>query len=212
MKNEVIYKNSGEIEKQKNLHRKYVNWINEAIAKVKETGVELTEEMLPWVLSQTDAIIAETERQIRAEQGRISRFPFFSKKVDVTPVTDEVRDALDLLHRRLNGATENFNPSYVTFMDGAAALHPDIDRMLDEKWSIVLDTPEKAKVWELANKAADAINLLESYLEEHGDGLIHSCSNHAGVYSRCMVLLNGKFDNWTWKAEPWPHCIPHVTR
>lgn len=212
MKEKVIYRDEQEIKRVKSAHVKYVDVINTAIDAITATGVEMTGEMMSDIFTNDEYILKEADRQIRAEQDRLSRFKYFSRRVDTTPVTDEIRDALAAMNRQLYATNACFTRSYIVFVDGRAMLIDDIDTVLEDMYSIKLDTKSKAEAWELAIKAKDAINELEKYLHEHSNGCIHSCGRYAGsLATDSLVVLKGGSYGEEYHAETYPHIIHNVT-
>ncbi len=212
MKGIVIKKDEQAIGREKASHENFVKLINAAIDGITATGVDTSNEMLLSMFSNHDYIIQEADRQIRAEQDKLSRFKFFSQKVDTTPVTDEIREILEKLHRSLYTPYAVFYREYITFADGRATLIHDFDTIVENKYSIKLDTPEKEKAWELATKAKDAINELEDYLREHSDG-VHACQANEGTWhNESLVLLTGRRWEKDYRAELYADMIPHVNK
>lgn len=208
----IIKRDEQAIRQEKAAHEKFVSLINAAIDGITATGVEMSNEMLLSMFSNHDYVVQEADRQIRAEQDKLSRFKFFSRKVDTTPVTDEIREILEKLHRSLYTPYAVFYREYVTFADGRATLVEDFDAIMEEKYSIKLDTPAKEKAWELATKAKDAINELEDYLRGHSDG-VHACQQDEGTWhNESLVLLTGRRWQEDYMAELYPDMIPYVNK
>lgn len=212
MKGIVIKKDEQAIGREKASHENFVKLINAAIDGITATGVEMSNDMLLSMFSNHDYIVQEADRQIRAEQDKLSRFKFFSRKVDTTPVTDEIREILEKLHRSLYTPYAVFYREYVTFVDGRATLVEDLDALLEDKHSIKLDTPAKEKAWELATKAKDAINELEEYLREHSDS-VHACQRDEGTWhNESLVILTGRRWDKDYRAELYADMIPYVKK
>lgn len=208
---EVIFREEAAIAKEKAAYVKYIDLINKAIRKIEETGVEFTDLMLSALWSNKEHVVREAVKQVKAEQKSASKFKFLAQQVDTTPLEDELHSILDALHRGLFSPYTEFNPEYVSFVDGRAALIDDFDSIVEEKHSISLGSENKAKAWALAKKAKEALDELEAFLQEHGDGKIHACATAQGhLYDCSAVLLNPRVWADGFSATLYPHIIPHI--
>lgn len=202
------------IDKVKFNHEKFIKRINDCIAKIVEQGVSLNDNQLHYVIDSPEYIMQLAENQFAEAHGQKTRFPFFQERiaVDCTPLTQAIEDATDLLHKFLYQTREQFIKRYITYKDGKAVFIPNIGEMLEKEYSITLDTPEQEEAWRLANELCDKINEFEAYVKEHGDGKLHSVSQDVGIYNRTLVLLGGKFYDWTWRATPYPEAIKNIVK
>lgn len=196
MNKEIIFRDATKIEHSKALNGKYINLINKAIADIRATGVELTDDMLPMFINNPERVIQEVDRQVRAEQDKMSKFKFFSKTVDTFPLTDEIRGILSKLNRELFRSNEEFSSTHIVFINGKAEPSPVYEEQIEAHNSVVIDTDVKEKAWQMACEIKDKLDKLEDFLVQSGGGSVHSiCKDKGKLYSDCLILVNDDFQS-----------------
>jgi hypothetical protein len=174
MKKELIYRDEKRIEEVTRKHQQCITYINASVEAIKKLGVELTDEMLPNILYNDSAILAEADRQVQAEHCVTSKFGFLNKRVDTTELQDEISEIIRKMKIPLQSGSIEFHSSYIDFKDGKARLSLDFDNQMNSLYAVFLDSPAKEKAWKMANEIAEKINELEDFLQANSNGHLHA--------------------------------------
>ena len=207
-----IYRNKERIQTESLQKERDAERANKTIKKLKKTGMELNDKMLSNLFHNPKALVKEAERQAEEELRRISKFNFFAKGSTSSLFVAQVEEILDDYDKYYRSFQSQGSKEYLIIKNGKAEVDDTFYKKLEKEYVVKVDTPEKEKAYELANKAMEAINELEDYMKEHGDGIVHGVSGDGGIYSRCLVLLSGNMDNWEWKPRIYPFAIKHIIK
>ena len=207
-----IYRNEEMISKESFQKEKDAKIANDTLKKLKATGLELDDNMLSNLFQNPKALIEEAKRQADEDLEKISKFNFIPKDSAISSFIERVEKIIDEYERVYRSVYSTGSKEYLIVKNGEVKISDAFYEKLERNYAVKMDTPEKKKAYELANKAMDAINELEDFMKKHGDGKVHGVSCDVGIYNQSLIVLSGKMDKWEWKPRLYPYVMNHIIK
>ena len=162
--------------------------LNTAITAVLATGLELSDAQLREVV-HPQFLMEEADRQAQEEAKAQSKFSMATPTINTKKLKDALKEVGTVISREVR--CSNIHLDYYSFKGGRAILQREkLQHDLEEHWSVYATTDEQAEVWQLMEKARDALNALQAFVIAHkGKYELVSCASERDYFVQPLIKI-----------------------